>query len=49
MGFQQLYNLEDDLRLSDKEYLFCLTIFYFSYAFFGVRPTSPRGLKSIEF
>ena len=43
MDFQQLYNLEGDLRLSDKQYLFCLTIFYFSYAFFGVRPNSSRG------
>ena len=33
---QQLYNLTNDLRLSDKEYLLCLTIFYFSYSFFEV-------------
>ena len=39
--FLQLYNLLNDLRLSDKEYLLCLTIFYFSYSFFEVRPLSP--------
>jgi len=33
---QQLYHLGDDLHLSDKQYLLCLTIFYFSYAFFEV-------------
>jgi hypothetical protein len=39
----------DDLRLSDKQYLLCLTIFYFSYAFFEVRPPSSRGgLSSSE-
>jgi len=38
VDLRQLYHLTDDLRLSDKEYLLCLTIFYFSYAFFEVRP-----------
>jgi len=33
---QQLYHLTDDLHLSDKQYLLCLTIFYFPYAFFEV-------------
>ena len=28
--------MEDDLHLSDKQYLLCLTIFYFSYALFEV-------------
>ena len=41
MNFRQLYHMEDDLHLSDKEYLLCLTIFYFSYAFFEVRPPFP--------
>lgn len=36
-GFRQLYNLVKDLHLSDKEYLLCLTIFYFSYSFFEAR------------
>ena len=39
--FRQLYHMTDDLHLSDKEYLLCLTIFFFSYAFFEVRPPSP--------
>lgn len=46
MGFRQLYNMADDLHLSDKEYLLCLTIFYFSYAFFEVHSPSPRGSLS---
>ncbi|KAF9785564.1 MFS general substrate transporter [Thelephora terrestris] len=36
IGNAKLYNLTTDLRLTDKEYLLCLTIFYFSYAFFEV-------------
>jgi hypothetical protein len=39
--FRQLYNLVHDLRLSDKQYLLCLTVFYFSYSFFEARPLSP--------
>jgi hypothetical protein len=39
--FRQLYNLVHDLRLSDKQYLLCLTIFFFSYSFFEARPLSP--------
>ena len=35
-----------DLRLTDKEYLLCLTIFYFSYAFFEVRPL-PAGVHQV--
>ncbi|KJA23556.1 hypothetical protein HYPSUDRAFT_201281 [Hypholoma sublateritium FD-334 SS-4] len=31
-----LYNLEQDLHMSDKQYLLSLTIFFFSYAFFEV-------------
>ena len=34
---RQLYHLTIDLGLSDKEYLLCLTIFYFSYSFFEAR------------
>ena len=45
LNFRQLYHLTDNLRLSDKEYLLCLTIFYFSYAFFEVRLSS-RGFSS---
>jgi len=33
---KQLYHLTDDLHLNDRQYLLCLTIFYFSYAFFEV-------------
>lgn len=36
MDHRQLYDLADDLRLSDRQYLLCLTIFYFSYSFFEV-------------
>ena len=36
MNFRQLYHLVDDVHLSDKQYLLCLTIFYFSYALFEV-------------
>ena len=35
---RQLYNLVNNLHLSDKQYLLCLTIFYFSYSFFEARP-----------
>ena len=45
LTFRQLYHLTDDLRLSDKEYLLCLTIFYFSYSFFEVR-LPPRAISS---
>ncbi|KAJ7879930.1 MFS general substrate transporter [Mycena olivaceomarginata] len=31
-----LYNLEDDLKMSDKQYLLALTVFFFSYAIFEV-------------
>ena len=37
-----------DLGLSDKEYLLCLTIFYFSYAIFEARPPSRRNSSSLE-
>ena len=37
MNSRQLYNMVEDLHLSDKEYLLCLTIFFFSYALFEVR------------
>lgn len=40
---RQLYNLADDLRLSDRQYLLCLTIFYFSYSFFEVPLSSSCG------
>lgn len=36
IGNAKLYNLKDDLRLGDQQYLLCLTVFYFSYAFFEV-------------
>ena len=29
--------MEQDLGLSDKQYLICLTMFFFSYAIFEVR------------
>ncbi|KAF7356491.1 MFS domain-containing protein [Mycena venus] len=32
----QLYNLEDDLKMSDNQYLLSLTVFFFSYAIFEV-------------
>ena len=43
VDLQQLYDLADDLRLSDRQYLLCLTIFYFSYSFFEVSLPSPCG------
>ena len=46
MNIRQLYHLTDDLHLSDKEYLLCLTILYISYAFFEVCPPSPCGSLS---
>ena len=39
----QLYHMTDDVRLSDKEYLLCLTIFYFAYAIFEARTPSHRS------
>ena len=41
----KLYHLEDDLHISDKQYLLCLMILYFSYAFFEVC-LAPRGSSS---
>jgi hypothetical protein len=41
--FRQLYHMVTDLRLTDKEYLLCLTVFYLSYAFFEARLSSPCG------
>lgn len=38
---RQLYNLANDLHLSDRQYLLCLTIFYFSYSFFEVSHPFP--------
>ncbi|KAK7056439.1 hypothetical protein VNI00_002994 [Paramarasmius palmivorus] len=32
----QLYNLEDDLNITDNQYLISLTVFFFSYAVFEV-------------
>ena len=46
MDFRQLYSLANGLHLSDKEYLLCLTIFYFSYAFFEARSPSACGSLS---
>jgi hypothetical protein len=48
VDFRQLYNMVDDLRLSDKQYLLCLTIFSFPYAFFEVRPPSHGSLTTSE-
>ncbi|KAF9785820.1 MFS general substrate transporter [Thelephora terrestris] len=36
IGNAKLYNLTNDLRLSDQQYLLCLTVFYFSYSIFEV-------------
>ena len=48
LRFSQLYHLTTDLRLSDKEYLLCLTIFYFSYSIFEARPPFRRSLSRFE-
>ena len=48
LRFSQLYHLTTDLRLSDKEYLLCLAIFYFSYSIFEVRPPFHRRLSRFE-
>lgn len=34
--FRQLYSLEHDLRMSDKQYLLALTLFFFPYSLFEV-------------
>lgn len=56
IGNAKLYNLENDLHLTDRQYLLCLTIFYFSYSFFEVpsnivlkmlRPSSWLSLLTI--
>ena len=31
-----MYSLEEDLKITDNQYLIALTIFFFSYAFFEV-------------
>ncbi|KIY70557.1 MFS general substrate transporter [Cylindrobasidium torrendii FP15055 ss-10] len=36
VGNAKLYHLEEDLGLSDDQYLICLTVFFFSYAIFEV-------------
>jgi len=36
IGNAKLYHMETDLRLSDKQYLICLTVFFFSYTIFEV-------------
>ncbi|KAF8994343.1 MFS general substrate transporter [Cyathus striatus] len=36
IGKRQLYHLEEDLHISDNQYLLSLTIFFFSYAIFEV-------------
>ncbi|TFK66710.1 MFS general substrate transporter [Pluteus cervinus] len=36
IGNAKLYNLEQDLHMSDQQYLLCLTIFFFSYSIFEV-------------
>lgn len=33
----QLYGLETDLGITDKQYLICLGMFFFTYAFFEVK------------
>jgi len=48
LTFRQLYHLTDDLRLSDKEYLLCLTIFYISYSLFEVRLPSRASSSSSQ-
>lgn len=34
--FEQLYNLERDLKITDNQYLVALTVFFFPYALFEV-------------
>jgi len=36
IGNAKLYNLEADLKITDQQYLLCLTIFFFSYSVFEV-------------
>ncbi|KIM90410.1 hypothetical protein PILCRDRAFT_812146 [Piloderma croceum F 1598] len=36
IGNAKLYNLEKDLKMTDKQYLMALTIFFFSYSIFEV-------------
>lgn len=36
--FCQLYGLEKDLHINDTQYNIALTIFFFSYSVFEVRP-----------
>lgn len=48
LTFRQLYHLTIDLRLSDKEYLLCLTVFYFSYSLFEVRLPSRASSSHFE-
>ena len=47
MNSRQLYNMVEDLHLSDDKYLLCLTIFFLSYSLFEVRHFSLWGF--IEF
>ncbi|KIY49917.1 MFS general substrate transporter [Fistulina hepatica ATCC 64428] len=39
-----LYGLEDDLHITDTQYLLCLTVFFFSYAVFEVPSNTIQGL-----
>lgn len=46
-NYHQLYNLEADLHITDKQYLIALTVFFFPYAFFEVSITvASRYLSS---
>ncbi|OAX39610.1 MFS general substrate transporter [Rhizopogon vinicolor AM-OR11-026] len=36
IGNAKLYGMETDLKLTDSQYLLCLTVFFFSYALFEV-------------
>ncbi|KLO11529.1 MFS general substrate transporter [Schizopora paradoxa] len=36
IGNAKLYNMEEDLHLTDTQYLICLTVFFFSYTIFEV-------------
>lgn len=33
---RQLYNMQNDLHITDKQYLIALTVFFFPYALFEV-------------
>ena len=37
IGNASLYHMKPDLKITDKQYLLALTIFFFSYAVFEVR------------